>query len=55
VPLTVTARFTLKQAITLCLFGKNILTRDTIDVGTAFAKVCCIEHTDLAGFTPEED
>jgi hypothetical protein len=35
--------------------GKKILTRDTVDIGTAVAKACCIEHTDLTGFPPEKD
>lgn len=35
--------------------GMNIQTRDTVDIGTAVAKACCIEHTDRTGFPPEED
>jgi hypothetical protein len=43
-----------KQQLRASFAQKNLL-RDIVDTGTAVAKVCCIEHTDLAGFPPEED
>jgi len=33
----------------------DILTRDTVDTGTAVAKAFWIEHTDWKGFPPEND
>jgi hypothetical protein len=52
--LAATACSTLKKAITGS-FEKEIMTEDTRYIDTAFDKAYWIEHTDRAGFPPEED